>query len=88
MQKMRSHMAEFKSHLESYDSQLSDVMRTVGDARHDLTQTDERVELLKRNVTSLKGRLSGLQLQDQDTSNSLELLSAVCTHITVGLSSQ
>lgn len=79
-------MAEFKGHLESYDSQLHDVKQTVGDAQYDLTQMDEKVELLKRNVTSLKGRLSGLQLQDQDTSNSLELLSAVC--FILGLDSQ
>ena len=74
---MRSSMAAFKSTIESYDSQFVDIERTVGDARHEVTQTNDRVELLKRNVSRLRSNFSGLHLFHQDTSNSLDLVSAV-----------
>ena len=74
---MRSSMAAFKSTIESYDSQFIDIKQTVGDARHEVTQTNDRVELLRRNVSSLRSNLSGLHLLHQDTSNSLDLASAV-----------
>ena len=77
---MRSGMAEFRSHLESYDSQLADVKRSAGDATHEVSQVNDKVLLLRRNVTTLRGSLSALQLDHTDTANSLDLLATVSLH--------
>ena len=77
VQEMRSGMAEFRSHLESYDSQLADVKRSAGDATHGVSQVNDKVLLLRRNVTTLRGSLSALQLDHTDTANSLDLLATV-----------
>lgn len=70
-------MAEFHSHLESYDSQLKTVKQLAGDATLDVSVVDKRVLLLRRNVSSLKGSLNSMQLDHKDTENSLDLLAIV-----------
>ena len=70
-------MVEFRSHLESYDSQLAEVKRLAGDATHDVSKVEEKVQVLHGNVSSLKGGLNALRLDHKDTANDLDLLVTV-----------
>ena len=74
-------MAEFHSHLESYDSQLEDVKKTAGDARHQVTKVDQRVQLFERNLTSLRGGLEGVRSDHTETVSNLDLLSLVSMEV-------
>ena len=76
-QEIRSNMAEFKGHLESYDSQLSEVKRNVGDTRHEVTQMKDLVLLLQRNVSELRRNLQTLQGSSKEMNENLDLLSDV-----------
>lgn len=77
VEEIRNNMAEYHSHLQSYDAQLNEVKRLAGDATNDVTKVDERVQLLHRNVSSLKDRLKVVQSNHKDTVDNLDLLSAV-----------
>ena len=79
-------MAEFDSHLKSYDSQLQDVTKTAGDATLDVTKIGERVGLFERNLTSLRTDLEAVRRDHTDTDSNLELLSLVSPHSTPCLS--
>ena len=74
---MRSNMAGFKGRMESYDSQLSEVKRSVGDARQEVTQVETLALLLQKNVSRLGGSLGTLQQSSKDMASDLGLLSAV-----------
>ena len=73
-------MAEFRGHLESYDSQLNDVKKTAGDATLDVTKIGERVKLFDRNLTSLRGGLGTLQREQTEADSNLDLLALVSLH--------
>ena len=70
-------MAEFHSHLESYDSQLDEVKKLAGDATFLVTKIDERVQVFERNLTGLKGGLEGLRQQHKEADDNLDLLTFV-----------
>jgi methyl-accepting chemotaxis protein/Ca2+-binding EF-hand superfamily protein len=71
---MRNNMAEFRSHIESYDAQLAEVKRLTGDTTSQATKVDERVQLFERNLTSLRGGLERLQQGHRETDSNLDLL--------------
>ena len=73
-------MAEFQVHLSRYDNDLEEVKRQAGDATQAVSKFDERLQVLRRNVTSLKGGLAGVQMDHRDTANSLDLLTTVSWH--------
>ena len=77
MNGIRSSMAEFRGHLESYDAQLKDVKKAVGDATHDVSKVDERVQLLRKNVSGLSEGLNTVQSDHKDTVDNLDLLTTV-----------
>lgn len=70
-------MADFNSHLESYDSQLTDARKKAGDATLAVTKIDEKVQLFERNLTRLKTGLEGVKKEHTDTASNLDLLSWV-----------
>ena len=74
---MRSSMAEFRSHLESYDAQLADAKRDVGDATLKVTKTEVKVQVLQGNVTSLRRGLGHVEQDHRETADSLDLLTMV-----------
>ena len=80
VQKMRESMAEFRGHLENYDSQLNDVTKKAGDAILDVTKIGERVTLFDRNLTSLRGGLDSLQREQTEADSNLDLLAQVSLH--------
>ena len=77
MNDIRSSMAEFRGHLESYDAQLKDVKKAAGDATHDVSKVDERVQLLRKNVSGLSEGLNTVQSDHKDTVDNLDLLTTV-----------
>lgn len=77
MNKIRDNMAIFQSHIQSYDSQLEELKRQAGEAAHDVTKYTEKVQLLYRNVSSLKDSLKTVQSKHEDTVSNLDLLTAV-----------
>ena len=80
MNHMRSSMAEFRSHLESYDAQLSDAKKTAGDAMHEVSVVNDKVQVLRKNVTSLKSGLRAAKKDHTGTADSLDLLTTVSEH--------
>ena len=77
MNKIRDNMAIFQSHIQSYDSQLEELKRQAGETTHDVTKYTEKIQLLYRNLSSLKDSLKTVQSNHKDTVGNLDLLSAV-----------
>lgn len=74
---IRDNMAVFQSHIQSYDSQLEELKRQAGDTTHDVTKYKVQVKLLYRNVSGLKDSLETVQSGHKDTTDNLDLLTAV-----------
>ena len=70
-------MAEFEARLMSYDNAIEEAKRLVGDATHEVSNFDVKLQVLRRNITSLKGSLGGVQMNHKDTVSNLELLTTV-----------